>query len=187
MRKGNIAGVEFDEAGHRYFYEGHELSGITRAIGRLTGSRYPKTLEVEVATSYGSQVHKESERWIKEGVECVTTGGIWVESTLKQFLEKAGGGKYDAEVRVSDFENTASNVDVVCHVSEGVFLFDIKSGKFKRDYCNWQLNAYRLMYENCYPEKVLGMFVLNTKTERMFTIYCCDDAGILKLLAGNHK
>ena len=191
MKEGNIANVLFDEVAHRYFYEGRELSGVTQAIARKLGKNFPKnSAVVQLACSYGSQVHKEIERWIKEGKETDTENGKWLKEVIQDFQEKEGKvetQKLDAEVTVSDFEKTASNVDIVLHTLEGVFLFDIKTGSFDRTYCTYQLNAYRLMYENSYDEKVLGLFVLNTKSKRVFNIFACKDEDILKLLEENHK
>lgn len=191
MKKGNIANVQFDEVAHRYFYEGRELKGVTTAIAKKLGKNFPQSsTTVQLACSYGSQVHKEIERWIEEGKEPDTENGKWLKDAVIGFQNKVGRvdtQKLGAEVRVSDFENTASNVDIVLHSLEGVFLFDIKTGGFDRKYCTMQLNAYRLMYENSYDEKVLGLYVLNTKSRRTFTIFACDDKDILKLLEDNHK
>lgn len=190
MRKGNINAVSFDEVAHRYFYGGRELCGITGAIARRLGKSFPKSTAVELACSYGSQIHKEIERWITEGREPETENGLWLKDALLDFGRKVGdvkAQKFSAEVRVSDFENTASNVDVVLHVPSGVFLFDIKTGAFDRRYCTLQLNAYRLMYENSYGEEVLGMYVLGTKSRRVFTVYGCGDDEVLGLLKENHK
>lgn len=191
MKKGNIANVQFDEVAHRYFYEGRELKGVTTAIAKKLGKNFPQnSTTVQLACSYGSQVHKEIERWIEEGKEPDTENGKWLKDAIIDFQSKVGRAstqKLGAEVRVSDFENTASNVDIVLHTLEGVFLFDIKTGGFDRKYCTMQLNAYRLMYENSYDEKVLGLYVLNTKSKRTFAIFACDDKDILKLLEDNHK
>ena len=191
MKKGNIANVQFDEVAHRYFYEGRERKGVTTAIAKRLGKNFPQnSTTVQLACSYGSQVHKEIERWIEEGKEPDTENGKWLKDAIIDFQSKVGRvdtHKLGAEVRVSDFENTASNVDIVLHTLEGVFLFDIKTGGFARKYCTMQLNAYRLMYENSYDEKVLGLYVLNTKSRRTFTIFACDDKDILKLLEDNHK
>lgn len=195
MKKGNISQVQFDEVAHRYMYfDGttmRELKGVTTAIAKKLGKNFPQnSTTVQLACSYGSQIHKEIERWIEEGKEPDTDNGKWLKSEIIKFQNKVGKTgcqRLEGEKLVSDFETTASNVDIVLHTLEGVFLFDIKTGGFDRKYCTMQLNAYRLMYENSYDEKVLGLYVLNTKSKRTFTIFACDDKDILKLLEDNHK
>ena len=187
MIKGNIELVSFNDELHKYFYEGKELKGITTTISKVCGKSFPKTPQKELACSYGSQIHKECERWIKEGVEPCMSDSIWVKNKLIELMNKypIGTTVYSSELRVSDFDGTASNVDIVLHTTEGVILMDIKTGKFDRNYCTWQLNAYRLMYENCYPEKVIGMRILNTKSKCVFPIGTRDNDSILWLLEKN--
>ena len=195
MKRGNIGQVEFIEDIHQYWItdeKGHrQLNGVTSVIAKKLGKNFPQnSTTVQLACSYGSQVHKEIERWIKERKEPDTENGKWLKSEIIKFQNKVGETEYqrlEGEKLVSDFETTASNVDIVLHTLEGVFLFDIKTGGFDRKYCTMQLNAYRLMYENSYDEKVLGLYVLNTKSKRTFTIFACDDTDILKLLEDNHK
>lgn len=195
MKKGNISQVQFDKVAHRYMYfDGttmRELKGVTTAIAKKLGKSFPQnSITVQLACSYGQQIHKEIERWIEEKKEPDTDNGKWLKSEIIKFQDKIGKTecqRLEGEKLVSDFENTASNVDIVLHTPNGVYLFDIKTGVFDRKYCTMQLNAYRLMYENSYDEKVLGLYVLNTKSKRTFAIFACDDKDILKLLEDNHK
>ena len=94
--------------------------------------------------------------------------------------------KTECEVMVSDFEGTASKVDVVCHAKDGAYLFDIKTTThFDRPYCSLQLSVYKKLYEENYGEKVLGMFVLGTKARRLFKILEQDKNKVDKILCMN--
>ena len=185
MQKGDIRKVKFDAETHTYSYCGRRLRGITEAVAVRQGKKWYQSDTVKLACSYGTQVHRESENWIKHGEEPVTEAGKWVRDTLASFLDREGHCKLSAEVPVSDFEHTASMVDVVLHKIEGVFLYDIKTNRFDREYCTLQLNAYRVLYENSYNEKVLGMFVLNTKAKRVFVVGQIEDASVFSLLERN--
>lgn len=185
MQKGNIRKVKFDAETHTYSYCGRKLYGVTSAIGARQGKKWFSTDAVKLACSYGTQVHRESENWIKHREEPVTEAGKWVKGMLETFLDKEGHNKLSAEVPVSDFEYTASMVDVVLHKIEGVFLYDIKTNRFDREYCTLQLNTYRVLYENSYNEKVLGMFVLNTKAKRVFAVGQIDDNSVYSVLEWN--
>lgn len=187
LPEGTIKRVSFDEENHIYTFDGRKLKGVTTAIGKFMGKSFPDTNAVRLACSYGSQVHKESENWINDGKTADTENGKWIVEQLQNLKEKLGGDKYEAEVRVSDFENTASNVDVVLHLpADSVVLMDIKTGNFDRDYCSLQLSIYKMLYENSYPgETVVALFVLNTKAKRVFKIFLKDENVCQKILDMN--
>ena len=117
---------------------------------------------------------------------------MWVVKALEDFKNSLGKGKElttQCEVMVSDFEGTASKVDVVVHADDkNVFLFDIKTtAVFDRTYCTLQLNVYKQLYEAVYGKKVQGMFVLSTKQERMFRILDDTSERIAKVLRDNKE
>ena len=87
---------------------------------------------------------------------------------------------------VSDFETTASKVDIVLHSTDGVYLFDIKTtSRFDRFYCSLQLSIYKKLYEENYGEKVKGMFVFGTKQKRKFRILEQNKELVDKILSYN--
>lgn len=187
MKDGIIAQVEFDEDTHTYTYMGHRLNGITGAIGKRLGKHFPRSLDsVVLRSSYGSQVHKEVERYYNEGTLPDTEGAKYVISVMADEVEEHKGLGICGEQRVSDFEGTASNIDLVLYSAQGVYLYDIKTGDFDRGYCSLQLNAYRVLFEHCYKQhKVLGLFVIATKCRRLFRIMEGYDKEVEALLEAN--
>lgn len=176
-----IKAVSFNEEEHKYWYNGKELHGVTGAIGKLMGKKFPDTDTVKLATLYGSDVHKEVENYFnKHGLwfndsELTTEGAKWVIEELERkadswLLDRAES--ISCEVMVSDFEGTASKVDIVLRTNQGnVWLFDIKTTTtFDRPYCSLQLSVYKRLYEQNYGGTVCGMFVLGTKAKRAFRI-----------------
>lgn len=187
-----IKAVIFDEENHRYFYNGKRLNGVTGAIGKIVGKTFPDTDIVKLATVYGSDVHKEVENYYNTDSKILSSeGSKWVVEELECF----GKGLTDdcvecikCEVMVSDFEGTASKVDVVVHTTRGSYLFDIKTtSHFDREYCSLQLSCYKDMYEKNYNEKVLGMFVLSTKAKRRFHILEKEKSKIEKVFSLNRE
>ena len=191
-----IKAVTFNEEEHKYFYEGKELHGVTGAIGKLTGKSFPDTDVVKLATMYGTDVHKEVENyfnrhghWFNDS-QLSTEGAKWVVEELRSFchsliLDRATS--IECEVMVSDFEGTASKVDIVLRtLSNKAYLFDIKTtSKFDRDYCSLQLSVYKKLFEACYDSKVDRMFVLGTKSKRQFRIIEQTDAMVQKIMDMN--
>ena len=191
-----IKAVTFNEEEHKYFYEGKELHGVTGAIGKLMGKSFPDTDVVKIATMYGTDVHKEVENyfnkhnhWFNDS-QFSTEGAKWVVEELRRFCDSLildRANSVECEVLISDFEGTASKVDVVVTTVEGVaYLFDIKTtSKFDRSYCSLQLSVYKKLFEACYGKKVDRMFVLGTKAKRRFRIIEQDDSKIQKILYMN--
>ena len=188
-----IKAVEFIPDKHEYWYtEGNvhkQLHGVTAPIGKLMNKSFPGTVLVQAATIYGHDVHSESELWIKEGKEPSTQAGKWLIQQLKEFQIKYNVVKYEAELLVSDFIGTASCIDIVAHLPDGkAVLFDIKTtSHFDRAYCSLQLSVYKKLYEQCYEDNVIGMFVLGTKSKRAFRILEQEQTKVDKILAMNKR
>jgi len=141
----NLApGVSFDEVKHEYFYKGKQLSGITGLISKKLGLKYSNDFVGE-HTEEGLHVHKAVQRWIETGDSgSVHPGVTW----LTEELGKVHNRKYlTSEVLVSDFNKYASAVDIVVVTDEGLTIYDIKKGKFNREYVTWQLSIYKYFIE----------------------------------------
>ena len=189
--------VEFIEDKHEYWYtEGNvrkRLHGVTGAIGKLLGKSFPDTDVVRLATMYGSDVHKEVENYYNNNGKLSTEAAKWVVSELSRKADellidvKDSVEDIKCEVPVSDFEGTASKVDVVMRTREGkVWLFDIKTtSHFDRAYCSLQLSVYKKLYEACYGGNVCGLFVLGTKSKRTFRIIEQEASKVQKILEMN--
>ena len=184
-----IKAVVFNEEEHTYWYQGRELHGVTGAIRKLMGKEFPDTDTVKLATIYGKDVHSESEMWIKEGRLPSTKAGQWLIDYLKHFKEINNVVRYEAELKVSDFIGTASCIDIVAHLPDNkAVLFDIKTtSTFNRPYCSLQLSVYKKLYEANYGGTVCGLFVLGTKSQRVFRIIEQPDVKVDKILAMNKE
>lgn len=185
-----IKAVIFDEKEHSYWYNGKELHGVTGIIGKLMGKEFPDNDTVKLATIYGSDIHKEVENHYNRQGKLYTEGAKWVVAELERFSNTCTLDpvmKIECEVMVSDFEGTASKVDVVAwHESGKATLFDIKTtSKFDRPYCSLQLSVYKKLYEQNYGRNVTGLFVLGTKSRRVFRIIEQPSSKVDKILAMN--
>jgi hypothetical protein len=185
-----IKAVTFDEEKHKYFYNGVELHGVTGAIGKLMGKSFPDTDIVKLATIYGSDVHKEVENYYNGDGKLSSEGAKWVVEELSRKADEWLSDRVEdikCEVMVSDFEGTASKVDVVMRTFNGnVWLFDIKTtSKFDRAYCSLQLSVYKELYEKCYGGTVCRLFVLGVKSKRTFRILDQGKEKVQKILDMN--
>lgn len=188
-----IKAVNFNEEEHTYWYQGKELHGVTGAIGKLMGKNFPDNDTVKLATIYGSDVHKDVENYYNEGRKDLSSEGAkWVIAELEKFCYTCSLDpvkKIECEVMVSDFEGTASKVDVVAwHESGKATLFDIKTtSKFDRPYCSLQLSVYKRLFEENYSTEVKGLFVLGSKAQRSFRILEQEGTKVRKILQMNKE
>lgn len=183
-----INNVIFNAEEHSYTYMGSALKGITGAIGKMLKKSFPDTVVVQASTIYGHDVHSESEKWIKDNKEPSTESGKWVVKELKDFAASHNVKYYEAELIVSDFETTASCIDIVAHTDKGAYLFDIKTTSvFHRDYCSLQLSAYKRLYTLCYGEEVLDMYVIGTKSKRLYHILEQDKDKVDRIFTLNRE
>lgn len=192
-----IKAVMFNEAEHSYFYQGKELLGVTGAIGKIMGKKFPDTDTVKLATLYGSDVHKEIENYFNKhdfyfnDSSLSSEGAKWIVEYLKDFCSNVPSSVQgiECEVMVSDFEATASKVDVVVRSQDGkAWLFDIKTtSTFDRAYCSLQLSVYKRLFEACYGLKVEGLYVLGTKSRRCFRIIETVESKVQKVLDMNSE
>jgi hypothetical protein len=188
-----IRAVIFNEEEHSYWYNGKELRGVTGAIGKMLGKSFPDTDTVKIATLYGHDVHSEVEHYFNDGRKDLSSEGAkWVVETMehwgdKLFLDRVEEIK--SEVMVSDFEGTASKVDLVLRTLSGNdVLFDIKTtSTFNREYCSLQLSVYKKLYEQNYDRNVTGLFVLGTKSRRAFRIIEQPSSKVDKILGMNKE
>lgn len=190
-----INAVTFDEEKHEYWFtdeQGHHrrLYGITGVIGKMLNKTYPvNSTNVQIGILYGNTVHSESELWIKEGKEPSTEAGKWIVQYLKDMKNQYNVSHFDAELLVSDFEKTASCIDIVAHLPDRkAILFDIKTtSHFDRAYCSLQLSCYQRLFENVYDEKVVAMYVLGTKSKRAFKILQQESSRVQKIFDMNKE
>lgn len=187
--------IEFNREKHEYWFtdeQGHHrrLYGITGVIGKMLNKTYPvNSTNVQIGILYGNTVHSESELWIKENKEPSTEAGKWLIQYLKDMKNKYNVSHFDAELLVSDFEKTASCIDIVAHLPDRkAILFDIKTtSHFDRAYCSLQLSCYQRLFENVYDEKVVAMYVLATKSKRAFRILKQDPFRVQKIFDMNKE
>lgn len=144
-------GVLFKEEEHEYWLGDKQLFGITGAIQRqVAGHEYDNCPEylIKRAGEYGTSIHKSIERLINDFEH---DGTVEVEDfralTADMNIEAS-------EYNVSDMEYYASNIDLVCRLSDSEFaLYDIKTysnaklTKAQMTKARYQLSCYAYLME----------------------------------------
>lgn len=144
-------GVLFKEEEHEYWLGDKQLFGITGAIQRqVAGHEYDGCPEylIKRAGEYGTSVHKSIERLINDFEHDGT-----VET--EDFRNLTADMNIEAsEYNVSDMEYYASNIDIVCRLSDCEFsVNDLKTysnaklTKAQMTKARYQLSIYAYLFE----------------------------------------
>ena len=176
-------GVSFDEARHEYRYRGRQLSGITGLISKKLGLKMPEEF-VEEHRMEGVHVHKAVQKWIENGnSESVHSGVRWLTETFAHNLQN--GSAAHSEVLVTDFNQYASAVDIVQEMPDGALLiYDIKKGRFRRDYVTWQLSVYRYFIQKYAERSVGGCVCICLRDREYYDVFPKSHEQVEKLLYG---
>lgn len=158
------SGVTFDEAEHRYFYNGKELQGITST---LLHHAFPDMYEgvaieqLDHAANRGTAVHKALRAYYAG--EFVDPNLEDVCAEAKRLLDEAHFTPIAWEYIVTDFERFASPIDIVCLDEDGdIVIVDIKTtAQLQFGYVSLQTGIYCRGFLRLNPAlKVAGTYVL---------------------------
>lgn len=158
METWDIAGhcLEFIEESHTYICDGIVLPSITQILKVKFGNKYNNVNKavLQRASEKGTEVHEAIERYCKEGIE-----SDLIELQNFKFLQKQYGfGVEQNEVPVILFKDdepiACGRLDLVLNDGYLFGLADIKrTATLDKNYLAYQLNLYRIAYEQCYKIK----------------------------------
>jgi len=184
----NLAlGVSFDEVKHEYWYKGKQLSGITALVAKKLGLKYSNAFVGEHAEE-GIHIHKAVQKWINTGeLESVHPGVLWIIETLKEARHlRFEKHNFFSETLVSDLKQYASAVDIIginpAWVKGSLDIYDIKKGKFNREYVTWQLSVYKYFIDKYTDFDVNDCYCLAVKDREVYKIFPKKREDVEKLL-----
>lgn len=161
--------LEFYDDTHTYLVDGLVVPSITQILSKKFGKKY-NGVSAEVLkarASEGTEVHSAVERYCK-------TGEVIDLPEVRNFifLKKAFGFEVlNNEVPVILFQNfepiAAGRLDMVIKNKDGIGIADIKrTSALDRDYLFYQLNLYRIAYEQCYDTQIDFLVGLHLKENK---------------------
>lgn len=155
-----IAGgvLEYIDETHTYIYNGEILPSITQVLKMKFSNKY-NGISKEVlqrAAERGSEIHKKIEDYEKQNIDDADS----VELRNYKFLKKTYKFEcIDNEVPVVVFKDgkavACGRLDLVLEENGEIGLGDIKTtSTLDREYLRYQLNLYRLGYQQCYGTEI---------------------------------
>ena len=164
--KGHI--LEYFDDTHEYLIDGISVPSITQILKLKFGHKYDNVNQkmLNNASEKGTEVHKAIEDYCKLGIDT----GLKELKNFK-FLQKHYKFEVlDNEIPVILFVNenpvAAGRLDLVLKDNDDVLLADIKrTSVLDKEYLGYQLNLYRIAYQQCYDKKITGLKGLHLKDD----------------------
>ena len=157
--------LEYYDEDHQYICDGLMMPSITEILATKFHKYDGVSKELlKERAAEGTRVHEAIEKLCKTGVE-----EDLPEVRNFLFLSKAFGFEaVNNEVPVILFHRheplACGRLDLVIRSNNGLGLADIKrTSVLDRDYLFYQLNLYRMAYEDCYDEKIDFLVGLHLK------------------------
>ena len=153
--------LEYDDDTHTYLYDGIILPSITQILKIRFGRKYDG-VDTEVlnrASQKGTEIHRAIENLCK-------TGEIEDYKEVKNFLFLKKHYKFnviDNELPVvlfgeDDVPIACGRLDLVLEINDDLYLGDIKrTSTLDKEYLGFQLNLYRIAYQQCYEQTIKGL------------------------------
>ena len=184
-----IAGgvLEYIDETHTYIYNGEILPSITQVMQmKFKNKYYGISKEVlQRASERGSRIHKSIEDYEKSGIEDAEC----TELRNYKFLKKTF--KFDcidSEVPIVIFKDgkavACGRLDLVLKENNEIGLGDIKTtSTLDKEYLKYQLNLYRIGYEQCYGTKIAFLRGVHLKNDtRKYISIPIDESLAMGLL-----
>ena len=166
----NIKGhyLEYYDDTHTYLVDGVILPSITQLLKFKFSNKYKDVSEVVLkrASEKGTKVHEAIEKLCK-------TGEVEDLKEVKNFLFLQKHYKFevvDNEVPVILFKNdvpiACGRLDLVLGINGELGLGDIKrTSTLDKDYLAYQLNLYRIAYQQCYDKEITFLNGIHLKDD----------------------
>lgn len=161
--------LEYDDESHVYIYEGLILSSITQILQTKFGRKYDgvDTRIMTRAAEKGTEIHKAIENLCK-------TGEVEDYKEVRNFLFLQKHYKFnvlDNEIPVVLFKDNipiaAGRLDLVLEIDNELMLGDIKrTATLDKDYLGYQLNLYRIAYQQCYEKEIKGLKGIHLRDDK---------------------
>lgn len=151
--------LEFEEENHKYLFNGEECISVTQLIKFKFPSKYdgidPEILKK--AAKRGTFLHESVEVFEKYGIESKEYEEFRNYLFLKKAFEfKVLANEIPIVLKYKDL-TICGRLDLVLEEpnEEGIGLGDLKfTSKFDKEYLAYQLNLYKLGYEQSYGKKI---------------------------------
>lgn len=160
--------LEYIDETHTYLVDGIIKPSITQILKIKFGNKYDNVnpYVLQRASELGTALHKAIEDYCKLGID--DTDNLELQN-FKSLQEEFNFGVLDNEVPIILFYNNepvaCGRLDLVL-VEKILCLGDIKrTSVLDKEYLSYQLNLYRIGFQQCYDTEIEGLKGLHLRNE----------------------
>lgn len=157
-----IAGhdLEYFDDSHTYLVDGMVVPSITQILKIRFGKKYQSVDEVTLqrASEAGTAVHLAIQEWCEKGIESDLKEVRNFKFLQKQYKFNVLENEVPVILFKDDMPVCAGRLDLVLDIDGKTILADIKrTSTLDKDYLGYQLNLYRIAYQQCYGIEIEGL------------------------------
>ena len=153
--KGGV--LEYIDETHTYLYDGVILPSITQLLKKKFGGKYdgiPKAT-LGKAAERGTAIHKAIEEYEVRGIETEDAELRNYKFLKKSYKFDCIGNEIPVVLFMNDEAVACGRLDLVLKEGDKIGLADIKTtSTLDKNYLAYQLNLYRIAYQQCYGGKI---------------------------------
>jgi hypothetical protein len=165
--KGGV--LEYIDETHTYLYDGIILPSITQLLKVKFGSKYnniPKKI-LERAAEQGTAVHQAIEDYEQQNIETDLPELHGYKSLKEEYKFECVGNEVPVVLFRNDEAVACGRLDLVLREGEEIGLGDIKrTSTLDKNYLAYQLNLYRIAYQQCYGTEISFLRGLHLREEK---------------------
>lgn len=168
--------LEYLDETHQYLVDGICVPSITQILKMKFGNKYDGVSKevLNKASIKGTEVHKSIEEYEVYGIEDKSIEELRNYKFLKkQYKFECLKNEVPVILFIDGEPVCAGRLDLVLKENDQVGLGDIKrTSVLDKEYLAYQLNLYKIAYEQCYEEKIefLRALHLREKTRKYIII-----------------
>lgn len=181
--------LEYIDETHTYLVDGVIVPSVTQILSDKFSTKYQNVDRevLRVAAERGTRIHKEIEDYC-HGIESDSLEVRNYKFLAKHFEFEALENEVPIIYKQGDFI-CAGRLDLILDVKGKRALADIKStSALDREYLGYQLNLYRLGYEQTYGKKIEELYGIHLRGEvRRFVNIPIKEEFIKEFIRRNYE
>lgn len=161
--------LEYIDEIHSYLVDGIVVPSVTQLLNNKFKNKYENVNPyiLQRAAEHGTAIHKAVQDYCEQGIETECEELQNFKFLQKTFKFQPIKNEVPIIIFYQDQPVAAGRLDLVIKIQETLQIADIKTtSTLDKEYLKYQLNLYRIGYQQCYGEKIEGLKGIHLRKEK---------------------